>query len=54
MSTLDSIYSDQLEGIYDSPTHAEGAKGELPLTEEILRTRPSGDMFGMGAQRARQ
>ena len=47
MSTLDSIYSDQLEGIYDSPTHAEGAKGELPLTEEILRTRPSGDMFGM-------
>lgn len=47
MSTLDSIYSDQLEGIYDSPTHAEGAQGELPLTEDILRNRPSGDMFGM-------
>lgn len=47
MSTLDNIYSDQLEGIYDSPTHAEGAEGELPLTEEYLREHPSGDMFGM-------
>lgn len=47
MSTLDSIYSNQPEGIYDSPTHADGPKGKLPLTDKILRESPSGDMFGM-------
>ncbi len=33
--------------LYDVPTHAPGPDGRLPLTAEILRTRPSGDTFGM-------
>ncbi|HSW01075.1 MAG TPA: YjhG/YagF family D-xylonate dehydratase [Sedimentisphaerales bacterium] len=28
-------------------THGKGPQGELPLTEEILRYAPSGDLFGM-------
>ncbi|HMO87233.1 MAG TPA: dihydroxy-acid dehydratase, partial [Lacipirellulaceae bacterium] len=31
---------------YDVPTHAAGAAGALPFTDEMLRTRPSGDLFG--------
>lgn len=33
--------------IYQLATHAAGPKGRLPLTAEDLRTRPSGDLFGM-------
>ncbi len=32
--------------IYDVKTRAPGPAGRLPLTEEMLRTRPSGDLFG--------
>lgn len=32
--------------IYDVKTRAPGPAGTLPLTEEMLRTRPSGDLFG--------
>ena len=32
--------------IFDVATRAEGPAGELPLTEEMLRDRPSGDLFG--------
>ncbi|MEQ1851845.1 MAG: YjhG/YagF family D-xylonate dehydratase, partial [Chthoniobacteraceae bacterium] len=28
-------------------THAEGPAGSLPLTEDMLRTAPSGDLFGL-------
>ncbi|RKU30503.1 YjhG/YagF family D-xylonate dehydratase [Candidatus Poribacteria bacterium] len=44
-------YTDILEtgsaDIYDIETHAAGPEGSLPLTEEMLLTRPSGDIFGL-------
>ncbi len=44
-------YTDILEtgsaDIYDVATHAAGPEGSLPLTEEMLLTRPSGDIFGL-------
>lgn len=32
--------------LFDIATHAEGPAGSLPLTESMLRDRPSGDLFG--------
>jgi putative YjhG/YagF family dehydratase len=32
--------------LYDVPTHAAGPRGSLPLSETMLRERPSGDLFG--------
>jgi putative YjhG/YagF family dehydratase len=32
--------------LYDVQTSADGPAGALPFTDEILRTRPSGDLFG--------
>lgn len=32
--------------IYDIRTHAPGPEGSLPLTPEMLRNSPSGDLFG--------
>jgi putative YjhG/YagF family dehydratase len=32
--------------LYDIRTHAAGPSGSLPLTAEMLRERPSGDLFG--------
>jgi putative YjhG/YagF family dehydratase len=32
--------------IFDVATHATGPGGSLPLTEDMLRDRPSGDLFG--------
>ncbi len=44
-------YTDILEtgdsDIYDIQTHAAGPEGSLPLTAEMLLTRPSGDIFGL-------
>jgi xylonate dehydratase len=33
--------------LYDVATSARGPAGALPLTEELLRDRPSGDVFGL-------
>lgn len=33
--------------LFDVPTRASGPAGELPLTPEMLLTRPSGDVFGL-------
>src|SRR3954465_7395444 len=33
--------------LYDIQTHAPGPQGELPLTDEMLRTWSSGDLFGL-------
>lgn len=35
------------ETIFEIKTTAPGAQGELPLTEEMLLNRPSGDIFGL-------
>lgn len=44
-------YTDIVEtddsNIYNIQTHAEGPEGSLPLTEEMLLNRPSGDIFGL-------
>jgi putative YjhG/YagF family dehydratase len=32
--------------LFDVQTHAAGPSGSLPLTEELLREAPSGDLFG--------
>lgn len=34
------------DDIYDLQTRAAGPKGKLPLTEDLLLNRPSGDLFG--------
>ncbi|HOV77334.1 MAG TPA: hypothetical protein PLS24_04855, partial [Sedimentisphaerales bacterium] len=33
--------------IFSMRTHGQSPQGQLPLTEEILRYAPSGDLFGM-------
>jgi putative YjhG/YagF family dehydratase len=33
--------------IYELKTHAHGPQGSLPLTADMLRTAPSGDLFGL-------
>jgi putative YjhG/YagF family dehydratase len=33
--------------LYEIATHASGPAGLLPLTEQMLRERPSGDLFGL-------
>jgi putative YjhG/YagF family dehydratase len=44
-------FTDLLEtkdaGIYDVRSRAAGPAGALPITAEMLRTRPSGDLFGL-------
>src|SRR3954468_3330858 len=34
-------------GVYEVRTHAPGPQGIIPLTEDMLRQRPSGDLFGL-------
>ncbi|GGG13900.1 YjhG/YagF family D-xylonate dehydratase [Paenibacillus aceti] len=45
--SINTIFGEENETIYDVQTHAAGPGGSLPLTPEILRERPSGDIFGM-------
>lgn len=47
MSLETHLLEPTLAGIYDVVTKAPGPKGRLPLTEEMLRDRPSGDLFGL-------
>src|SRR5215210_237783 len=35
------------DSIYQLQTRAPGPAGSLPLTETLLRTAPSGDLFGL-------
>lgn len=37
----------QSDDIYDIPTKAKGPAGKLPLTADMLRNWPSGDLFGL-------
>jgi putative YjhG/YagF family dehydratase len=45
-TTLASLLEPTTENLYEVPTKARGPQGLLPLTEEMLRERPSGDLFG--------
>lgn len=42
----ETILDSRDESVYDVPTKAPGPRGALPLTPEMLLTRPSGDLFG--------
>ncbi len=44
---IDSIFDNENEAIYKIQTHAEGPKGSLPITPEMLLDSPSGDIFGL-------
>lgn len=45
--TLKSIYGEEEKSLYEIHTHGEGPKGSLPLTPELLKNSPSGNIFGM-------
>src|SRR5580765_6151054 len=47
MSATDDLLSAASGNIYDIKTKAPGPAGSLPLTEELLRNSPSGDLFGL-------
>jgi putative YjhG/YagF family dehydratase len=47
MSLPADLMSSASEAIYQVRTKAPGPSGRLPLTEEMLRERPSGDLFGL-------
>src|SRR5258708_39416504 len=42
----DTLFPDD-PSIYELRTRAPGPAGALPLTEDLLRTAPSGDLFGL-------
>ena len=44
---LSRLFGDERKDLYDIRTHAPGPQGSLPLTDELLRNAPSGDLFGM-------
>src|SRR5579871_2230737 len=41
-----TLFDTEDPSLYNVPTRAPGPRGSLPLTTEILRDRPSGDLFG--------
>ena len=45
--TLDDLLSGPATAFDDIQTEAAGPAGQLPFTEEMLRDRPSGDLFGL-------
>lgn len=44
---LEDLLSEREPSLYEVRTRADGPPGRLPLTEEMLRTWPSGDLFGL-------
>ncbi len=44
---LAALMSTDNPGLYEVRTHAPGPQGIIPLTEDMLRQRPSGDLFGL-------
>jgi dihydroxyacid dehydratase/phosphogluconate dehydratase len=47
MNSSDEVFDSDLAEIYQIQTQARGPAGKLPLTEEMLLNRPSGDLFGL-------
>ncbi|MBF1683056.1 MAG: YjhG/YagF family D-xylonate dehydratase, partial [Selenomonas artemidis] len=45
--SMESLYAKEPAGLYDVCTRREGPQGQLPLTDEMLRMSPSGNIFGM-------
>ena len=46
MPTIEQIYDSGDASLWDVHSTARGPQGALPLTPELLLTRPSGDLFG--------
>src|SRR5216110_3349156 len=46
-ASLGSLLEGADPALYDIQTQARGPQGELPLTDEMLRTWSSGDLFGL-------
>lgn len=47
LDVLSTLMNSQHEDLYAIPTHAPGPQGTLPLTGQMLREWPSGDLFGL-------
>ncbi len=47
MSMTESIFAADPAEIYQIQTKAKGPTGTLPITEDLLLNRPSGDLFGL-------
>src|SRR5882757_7856113 len=47
MQAIDEILSAASPDIYQVRTKAAGPGGSLPITEDFLLNRPSGDLFGL-------
>ncbi|MGA2541841.1 MAG: YjhG/YagF family D-xylonate dehydratase [Verrucomicrobiota bacterium] len=47
MSSTDDVFDSAAPEIYHIQTQAPGPAGSLPITEEMLLNRPSGDLFGL-------
>ncbi|MEM6647964.1 MAG: dihydroxy-acid dehydratase, partial [Bacteroidota bacterium] len=47
MSALLDAHLNPSADLFDVATHAAGPDGALPLSEEMLRDAPSGDLFGL-------
>jgi len=45
--TRDELFAAASPDVYQVQTRARGPAGQLPLTDELLRDRPSGDVFGL-------
>jgi len=45
--TITKLLDADNAALYDIYTHARGPQGELPLTDDVLRTWSSGDLFGL-------
>src|SRR6266542_5920051 len=47
MSSSNAMFDSGTADIYQVQTRSAGPAGSLPLTEELLRHSPSGDIFGL-------
>src|SRR5438093_6474282 len=47
VATIDEILPSREESVLEVATRSPGPAGSLPLTEDMLRERPSGDLFGL-------
>jgi putative YjhG/YagF family dehydratase len=47
MSTTQALFDPLLPNLFEVKTRAPGPAGALPLTDNMLRSRPSGDLFGL-------
>ena len=47
MSSSHDVFDSATPDIYQIQTHAPGPAGSLPMTKEMLRNDPSGDLFGL-------